>query len=79
MPTVLTIDGFKLHFYSDEGNEPCHIHVKKGGGRGKWWLEPTLEEEYAYGFTQQERKQIKRIVTEHQQQLIREWHEYFRQ
>lgn len=42
MPTVLTQQGFKFHFYSDEGNEPAHIHVKKGDGRGKWWLEPTL-------------------------------------
>ncbi len=27
MPTVLKIDGFRFHFYSDEGNEPSHIHI----------------------------------------------------
>ena len=77
MPTVLAINGFKFHFYSDEGSEPCHTHIKKGGGRGKWWLEPAPKEEYAYGFTIQERRQIKRIIEEHQQQLINTWYEYF--
>lgn len=79
IPTVLTINGFKFHFYSDEGSEPCHIHAKKGGGRAKWWLEPMLKEEYAYGFTQQERRQVKRITEEHQEQLISAWYEYFQQ
>ncbi|MGB3588888.1 MAG: DUF4160 domain-containing protein [Tunicatimonas sp.] len=50
---------------------------KKGRWTCKWWLEPELEEEYAYGFTQQERKQIKRMMIEHQQQLIEAWYEYF--
>jgi hypothetical protein len=77
MPTVLTINGFKFHFYSDEGNEPCHIHVKKGDGRGKLWLEPEMEEEYFYGFTLQQRRQIKRIVEQHHQNLIEQWYEYF--
>ena len=27
MPTVLRIGPFRFHFYSDEGNEPPHIHV----------------------------------------------------
>jgi hypothetical protein len=51
MPNVLTQQGFKFYFYSDEGSEPAHVHIKKGEGRGKWWLEPNLEEEYSYGFT----------------------------
>ena len=77
MPTVLTQQGFRFHFYSDEGDEPAHIHVKKGDGRGKWWLEPTLEEEHAYGFTLQERRQIKRLINQHYQYLKAQWYEYF--
>ena len=30
MPTVLYIRGWRFFFYSDEGNEPIHIHVQKG-------------------------------------------------
>lgn len=77
MPTVLTQQGFKFYFYSDEGNEPAHIHVKKGDGWSKWWLDPTVEEEFAYGFTLQERRQIKRLINEHYQYLNAQWNEYF--
>ncbi|MDF9800537.1 hypothetical protein OKW21_005800 [Catalinimonas alkaloidigena] len=77
MPTVLSIDGFRFYFYSDEGNEPAHIHIKKANGRGKWWLEPNLEEEYAYEFTLQERRQIKRLINQHYEYLKTQWYEYF--
>jgi hypothetical protein len=30
MPTVYRYKGFRLHFYSDEGHEPPHIHVPRG-------------------------------------------------
>ena len=40
MPTVLRIDSFRFHFYSDEGNEPLHIHVATPDGEVKFWLEP---------------------------------------
>jgi hypothetical protein len=40
MPTVLRIGSFRFHFYSDEGNEPPHIHVAAPDGECKFWLEP---------------------------------------
>lgn len=78
MPTVLNKDGFRLHFFSDEGSEPCHIHIKKGDGKGKIWLLPNLEEDYYYGFTEQEKRKIRKIVTEHYEYLIVQWNEYFK-
>ncbi len=77
MPTVLTINGFNFSFYSDEGSEPCHIHVKKGEGKGKLWLEPEIEEVYSYGFTLPQRRQIRKITEKHHQFLIDQWYEYF--
>ncbi len=35
MPTVLKIGSFRFHFYSDEGNEPPHIHVATPDGECK--------------------------------------------
>jgi hypothetical protein len=32
MPTVLRIDGYRFFFFSNEGNEPVHIHVESGDG-----------------------------------------------
>jgi len=40
MPTVLRIGSFRFHFYSDERNEPPHIHVKTPDGECKFWLDP---------------------------------------
>jgi hypothetical protein len=28
VPVVLRVGGFKFFFFSDEGNEPVHIHVE---------------------------------------------------
>ncbi|MEZ4526355.1 MAG: DUF4160 domain-containing protein [Desulfobacterales bacterium] len=41
MPTVLKIKSFRFHFYSDEGNEPPHIHVETPDGECKFWLDPV--------------------------------------
>ena len=41
MPTVLRLLGFRFHFYSDEGDEPAHIHVTNGDGECKFWLNPV--------------------------------------
>jgi len=76
MPTVLLVNGFRFYFYSNENNEPIHIHVEKAEGNAKFWLEP-IDEEYSYGFSSNERKTILTIVEEHKLDLINSWHEYF--
>ena len=58
MPRILDINGYKFSFYSNENKEEPHIHIKKGGGNAKIWLEPEVEEEYSYGFTTNERRKI---------------------
>jgi len=30
MPTILFVLGWRLFFYANEGNEPMHIHARKG-------------------------------------------------
>ncbi|MEI7896922.1 MAG: DUF4160 domain-containing protein [bacterium] len=42
MPTVLRIGAYRFHFYSDEYNEPPHIHVATADGECKFWLEPIV-------------------------------------
>jgi hypothetical protein len=38
MPTVLLLSGWRLFFYAGEGNEPIHIHCRKGDMECKYWL-----------------------------------------
>jgi hypothetical protein len=77
MPTVLLINGFRFFFYSNENNEPAHVHVTKGNADGKIWLESVLNIAYMHGFTNAEQKNILGIVTSHYELLKKKWHEYF--
>jgi hypothetical protein len=77
VPTILLINGFRFFFFSADGNEPIHVHVKKGGGDGKVWLEPELKPAYLIDFTAQEEKQIMKIVEENRKLIIKKWNEYF--
>ncbi len=78
MPTVLIIKGYRFFFYSQEGTEPIHIHVKKGNSIGKIWLEPVTEWDYHYGFTSREINSINNIVAENRAIIIHKWNAYFR-
>lgn len=42
MPVVLRIDGKRFFFYSNESQEPPHIHVQQAEKETKFWLEPVL-------------------------------------
>ena len=76
MPTVARINGYRFHFYASDHSEPVHIHVSKGNGYAKIWLEP-LEPLYFYDFKSQEQRQIVLIAEENLELFKTKWHEYF--
>ena len=41
MPTVLTVGPYRFVFFSSDGGEPLHIHVKRDRQIAKFWLEPV--------------------------------------
>lgn len=77
MPKVLLLNGLRFFFYSNENNEPMHIHVIKGEAYGKIWLEPSIIMVYLIGFNKSEIKEINEIVIAHSEQFKKKWHEYF--
>lgn len=73
MSTILIFKGWRLFFYSNERNEPPHIHAKKGGMDCKFWLFPDrydIEEVYGYGLTNAERRSLRRIIFENFDYLL---------
>jgi hypothetical protein len=73
---VLRVGRYRFSFYSNEGNEPPHIHVKAAGNEAKFWLDPiTLAANY--GFKGHELNEIERLVREYLAQLLEAWNEYF--
>jgi hypothetical protein len=75
MPTVLRVGRYRLLFYSNEGVEPPHIHVKADRDEAKFWLEPVALAAN-YGLRAHELNEAARIVREHQTDLLRAWHEH---
>ena len=45
---VFYFNGYRFFFFSNENDEPMHIHVEKGEGSAKYWVDP-FEEVYSYG------------------------------
>lgn len=78
MPTVLKIDGFRFHFYSDEGTEPPHIHVRSSDGECKFWLDPVALARNR-GIPAHDLREIERLVFENKQTLMEAYNEYHRQ
>lgn len=74
MPEVFRKHGFVFFFYSNEGQEPMHIHVRKAGGFAKFWIEPvTLE--YAQGLKVNDLKLAEDLIVEHINLIKERWNE----
>jgi uncharacterized protein DUF4160 len=80
MPTVLAISGWRFFFYSNENNEPIHIHAKKAEMECKYWINENdfeIEEAYSYNLTPTARKEIKRIIYSHFDYIVEQWNIHF--
>ncbi|MFN0072747.1 MAG: DUF4160 domain-containing protein [Chloroflexota bacterium] len=75
MPTVLILDGYRFFFFSNEREEPPHIHVRRGGGLAKIWLEP-VRLAHAEGLTPAELRRAREIVADHELNFLERWHEH---
>ncbi|MDA3901307.1 MAG: DUF4160 domain-containing protein [Spirochaetes bacterium] len=53
MPNVLKFNGYRLFFYSNENDEPIHIHIQKAENYAKLWVKP-IAIAYNHGFTNKE-------------------------
>ena len=73
MPTVLHVGRFHFFFFSNERQEPPHIHVE-----AKFWLNP-VQLASNHGFRGYELSEIERLVRQHQTELLSAWNGYFSQ
>jgi len=76
MPTVFRTPRFRFHFYSDEGAEPPHIHVRSVDGECKFWLAP-VSMAYNRGVPAHDLRDVERLVFQNKVLFLEKYHDYF--
>ena len=76
MPVVWRERGFRFFFWSNERNEPPHVHVESGDGYAKVWLAPVVLAQ-SIGFDAGEVRDLLRMVREHRDAMEQAWHDHF--
>jgi hypothetical protein len=76
MPTIYRYRKYRFFFFSNEGDEPPHVHVESGGSYAKFWLQPvTLAQ--SIGYNSRELNILHKLISEHEGEFFLKWHEYF--
>jgi Domain of unknown function (DUF4160) len=76
VPTVLRWGPYRAFFYSNEGGEPAHVHVRMGDKEAKFWLH-DLSVAVNSGFPAHELNDILRHLKLHHAAVQAAWNEYF--
>ena len=61
MPTILLIAGWRFFFYSNESQEPMHIHVQKADCEAKFWIDVEqyeIREALSYNLSSRDKREI---------------------
>lgn len=76
MPTVLRVAGCRFFFFSNERQEPAHIHVERAEAYAKFWLAP-VRLAGSHGFRSGDLAELGRLVVEHAALFQERWDEFF--
>jgi hypothetical protein len=82
MPTILFMNGWRLFFYSNEGDEPIHIHAEKGDMECKFWLiidQVEIHEAFSFNLTPSSKREIKKLIYQNFDFIFTSWDKYFNQ
>lgn len=76
VPTILRVAGYRFFFFSNERDEPAHIHVEQAERYAKLWLAP-ISLAANYGFRSGELAELHRLVEQHSPLFLEKWNEFF--
>lgn len=80
MPTILVAFGIRLFFYSEEGNEPVHVHVEVGGAEAKFWITKNGGVQLARkskGMKASDLSRSKKLIRDNISLVMEKWYEHF--
>ena len=79
MPKVFDWNGYRFHFFANEGDprEPVHIHVSRAGAKAKFWLFPEVELAYNRNYDARTIKRLQEIVEQRRYEIEEFWNDFF--
>ena len=83
MPILFELYGYKVFFWSNENNEPIHVHVAKGkqsANATKIWLPADSNPVVAHNKSRISQKNLTRIlkaIALERNNIIAAWYDYF--
>ena len=71
---------FKLKFFSNDAEEPPHVHVLRESRVAKFWLYPEVKRAHSLSgkpMKPYEAREAMRFVEENQDRILEAWHAFF--
>jgi hypothetical protein len=76
MPAIKIPGPYIIKFYSNENDEPAHVHVKRERKLAKFWIGP-VHLESSRGFALHELQKIENLIKEHEHEIEAAWNKHF--
>lgn len=76
MPTIDDIGPYKFFFYSAEGTEPPHVHIRRDRSTAKFWLSPVRLAR-SRRFSDHELRSLQNLVEKNREKIMEVWNEHF--
>ena len=79
MPKVFDWNGYRFHFFSNEGDprEPVHVHVTRAPATAKFWIQPEAAVAYNKGFNAKVLSQLLSVIEMRAGEIERAWNDHF--
>jgi hypothetical protein len=80
MPKVFDWNGYRFHFFSNEGDprEPVHVHVTtRAGATAKFWIRPEVSLASNKGFSSKVLSQLMSVIESRAEEIERAWNDHF--
>jgi uncharacterized protein DUF4160 len=79
MPRVFDWNGYRFHFFSNEGDprEPVHVHVTRAPATAKFWIRPQPAVAYNKGFPAKVLSQLISVIESRADEIENAWHDHF--
>ena len=79
MPKIFEWNGYRFHFFSNEGDprEPVHVHVTRAPATAKFWIKPEVAVAYNKGFNAKVLSQLVSVIEDRAEEIESAWNDHF--